>query len=44
MQADYQLMLAEVFLPLQLPSLGLPTVVVTVWLSVVAPCLSLEAM
>jgi hypothetical protein len=42
MQAHYQLMLVEVFLLPQLPSPGLPTVVVTVWLSAVAPYPSLE--
>jgi hypothetical protein len=37
-------MLAEVFLLLQLPFLGLLIVVVTVWLSVGVPCPSLEVM
>jgi len=37
-----QLMLEEEFLLLQLPFLDLPTVVVTVWLSVVVPYPSLE--
>lgn len=37
-------MLEEVFLLPELPSPGLPNVVVTAWLSAVAPFLSLEVM
>jgi hypothetical protein len=44
MWVQYQLMLVEVFQLPQLPSPDLPTDVVTVWLSVVVPCPSLEVM